>query len=91
MGKGAQKGDFIGGEPTNSNVWQAGKVVPTVAAHPMNFLMPRDDTRCQEKPGKQIPTAAASGRPPDQAGILVCHPDSCRSLILATFHIRKFW
>ena len=52
MEKGAQKGDFIGGEPANSNVWQARKVVPMVAAHPMNFLMPRDDTRCQEKPGE---------------------------------------
>ena len=52
MGKGAQKGDFIGGEPTNSNTRQAGKVVPTVAAHPVNFLMPQDDTRHQEKPGE---------------------------------------
>ena len=43
---------FLRSAPTGGPTKQGGKVVPTVAARTGFFLMPRNDPRCQEKPGE---------------------------------------
>ena len=62
-----------------------GEVVPTVAAHPADFI---DGAERPQAPwgslGKIVPTVAAPESPPDQAVIPVNHPDHSRSLLPAT-------
>jgi len=80
------QGNIFVGAPTGSQARRAGRVVPTVAAHPRVFF-----DRAQRPPGargsqgKVVPTVATPGSPPDHAVIPVCYPDHPRSSIPATY------
>jgi len=67
---------------------ECGRWVHTVAAHPEDFLMPRNEPRRQGRRGKGVPTVATPGSPPDRAGMPGYHPESCQSPVPA---IHQYW
>ena len=52
-GANPQCGVFFPGGGAPSGCPQVGKVVPTVTAHPINFLMPWDEPGARGKPGDE--------------------------------------
>ena len=44
---------FLGRGTPSSRLWQVGKVIPTITAHPASFLMPQDEPGARGKPGEE--------------------------------------
>ena len=76
------------GAPTGSQARWVGRKVPTVAAHPGEYIdgadRPGEAREARGSQGEVIPTVAAPESPPDQILIPVCYPDHPRSLLPAT-------